>query len=512
MNEKLRAAIDSIFGSSRSVYLTISLYLLVLAVLRGLLFPGISEDDAEQLFFAQSWALGYKGNQPPLFTWLVKTLEQLVGVGIFSVIAIKFGLLLAFYGFSFATARRLIKSPLIVAAAALSPVTLYIIGWDVIVNYSNSILLATAQAATLYVLFRLRDSKAMINFTWLGVALAAGVLAKYNFVLFLVPALAAGTFHPVIRARLFSPGFLITITITLVLVAPHAYWVFNDPEGLSSVIAADRPWKQIDDGLTAAIFGVGNLLKNSVVFLMPMILLIALFMPSAFKPLGDRSSAITGYFAVYFSTLMVLTIALVLLSGATSVNTHWLFGLLPLPLYLFHRYEANVTTAPTNRLVWYLTTLTAIALTIIIALSVRSFSAPDYCKKCNFFLPWNVVSDQLRDAGFSHGTIVTFDYPNQISGNLRRFFPKARVTSDRFRAIVLPPAKAPGACLIAWNPAVEPMGYGRKAAVAYAARMLNAKVPAAAEPDFIEATIAGSKGRIFRLEYFLFKDGLGHCR
>jgi len=44
------------------------IYLAVLFVLRVALFPGASEDDAEQLIYAQTWAWGYNTNQPPLYT------------------------------------------------------------------------------------------------------------------------------------------------------------------------------------------------------------------------------------------------------------------------------------------------------------------------------------------------------------------------------------------------------------------------------------------------------------
>ena len=66
--------------SPRGFHLCLAAYLIVLFVARAYLFPGASEDDAEQLFFAQAFAWGYKPKQPPLYTWLVLIGELVIRV------------------------------------------------------------------------------------------------------------------------------------------------------------------------------------------------------------------------------------------------------------------------------------------------------------------------------------------------------------------------------------------------------------------------------------------------
>ena len=54
-------------------------YVTVLLVLRLTLFPGGSDDDAEILYYTQSWALAYKTGQPPLYAWLTRAAEAVMG-------------------------------------------------------------------------------------------------------------------------------------------------------------------------------------------------------------------------------------------------------------------------------------------------------------------------------------------------------------------------------------------------------------------------------------------------
>lgn len=506
-------AVAMAFRSHRGFLVTVFIYLAILAVLRGVLFPGLAEDDSEQLFYAQTWALGYKGSQPPLYTWLVKLAEQVLGVSVWALFMVKFGALFAFYSFCHAAAWRLIKDRLLIGLAALSPVALYYIGWDAVVNYSNTILLGAAQAATLLALLRLNDCNKVTDYVWLGLAIAAGLLAKYNFILFLLPLLAAGLTHPDLKGRLLSPRLLVTAVVAAVMVAPHAHWALTDAGGLKAVAASvERPWKEAESWFLGALYGLGNLTVGGVAFLMPMILFLALFFPRAFGPLAGRGNAITRFFAVYFGAYAILVAFTVMAIGATDVKNHWLLGLLPLPLYVFVRLEAAGGPSRPTSAKGYLAVLSALALLVAGALVIRAITAPAYCRKCNFFMPWHALSEQLRRDGFERGTIVAFDYPNQIAGNLRLYFPEARVMSMRFSPQYMPPAKAPGGCLVIWNQAIEPEGNARPRVLQYANRMLGTAFKRDRPFAFVDAPIEGSGGRTVRLGYVLEPDGTGDCR
>ena len=504
---------DRLFGSASRICITVGLYFGAIALLRLLLFPGVAEDDAEQFYYAQSWALGYKGSQPPLFTWLVKGAETFVGVGVPALFIIKYITLFGFYVFSYLTARSIIRDPVLAVFAAFSPVALYYIGWDSVVNYSNSLLLATSQAATLYAIFRLRVSANPGNYVMLGLAVACGLLAKYNFMLSLLPLLIAGMYDHGIRRHLYSPKVFITVIIVLFATLPHGYWAATDAEGLATVLnSTARPWESASSWAMGTFKGLGKLVVGIVAFTLPAsLLMLACFARPLIKSRKQCSEA-TKFLEIYFGCYFFILVAVVIGAQATDIQNHWLMGMLPFSLYVFVRLDGCAQEISGRARKCFGGSLVVISLAVIVALAGRSIIAPDTCRKCNFFIPWADISSEIRAAGFNGGTIVAFDYPNQISGNLRRYFPDTRVMSARFSPLRAPSKKSNGSCLIIWSPNAEPAGYERQRAIQYANLLLNASLSGKERAKDLSAHIQGSDGRTITLQYTLIKEGAGDCR
>lgn len=327
---------ERLFISSGKIHIALAAYFIVIVAMRVWLFPGVAEDDAEQFYYAQSWALGYKGSQPPLFTWFVKAAESILGVGVGALFAVKFVILFGFYVLSYLTARSIITDNMLAGVAALTPIALYYIGWDSVVNYSNSVALATAQAATLFAFFRLRNHPGVGSYVFLGLAIGCGLLSKYNFALSLLPMIVAGFLHPEIKRKILSPNIIITLCIVLVLIAPHGYWAATDIEGMTTVfVSSARPWQLSDDWLWGMVSGIGNLLVGVIDFTLPAgLIVVGIFARHLFIA-RDRGNATISYFEAYFCCYFITLILLVIGTQATDVQNHWLMGLLPFPLYIF---------------------------------------------------------------------------------------------------------------------------------------------------------------------------------
>lgn len=504
---------DKLFGSTKRVCITIGLYFSVIALLRLWIFPGVAEDDAEQFYYAQSWALGYKGSQPPLFTWLVKATEGIVGVGPAALFLVKYAILFSFYMLSYMVARLTIRDRGLALFAAFSPIALYYIGWDSVVNYSNSLLLAAAQAATLYALFRLRASASIGDYLILGIAIAVGLLAKYNFMLSLLPLLIAGVCDQGIRRYLFSPKVMLTVIIVAIAITPHAYWAATNAEGLETVLnTSTRPWDAASHWLIGTISGLGKLFVGIVAFTLPAALLIVACFARPIRKSWKDGNHIIRFFEVYFGCYFAILVFLVVSTQATDIQNHWLMGMLPFPLYIFARLDCCNDDIGQRARNIFGGLLTVLPIAVIVVLTGRAIIAPDTCRKCNFFIQWSDVSNGLSDAGFKDGTIVAFDYPNQISGNLRRYFPDARVMSERFSPIHAPGKAAGGSCLIIWSPNAEPAGYERRRTIEYANRLLDASLSGEETINELKARIQGSDDRTIKLQYILKPEGAGDCR
>ena len=495
----------------------IATYFIVIAVMRVWLFPGVAEDDAEQFYYAQSWALGYKGSQPPLFTWLVKAAESIMGVGVGALFAVKYATLFGLYGFYYLTAHLIIKDKMLAAFAGLSPVAFYYIGWDSVVNYSNSVMLAASLAATIFMLFRLRTHSSFVHYALLGLVITCGLLAKYNFVLSLVPLIIAGLFHSEIRRSLISLKIILTAAVVLILVMPHGYWAITDVEGLVTVFdVSARPWQAADNWVFGVASGMGKLIVGMIAFVMPAGLFMVLCFARPIIHSRKETNTTIRFFEIYFLFYALIMVFLVLATQATDIQNHWLMGMLPFPLYVFARLDQKAEDIGLRAKRSYLILLCVCSIAVIGVLGGRALVAPETCRKCNFFLPWAGISNEISSAGFKSGTIVTFDYPNQISGNLRRYFPDARVMSARFSPLKPPPPqtldKEPGSCLIIWSPKIEPAGYERRRAIEYANKLLNTSFTTDRSGKTVTAPIHGSDSRTISFRYILEKDGSGDCR
>ncbi|HBC05980.1 MAG TPA: hypothetical protein DC046_00170, partial [Rhodospirillaceae bacterium] len=61
------------------------------------------------------------------------------------------------------------------------------IGWETVVSYSHTVLLLAAMAAAFWLILRLETRSGWADYLWIALAITMGLLAKYNFILFLVP-------------------------------------------------------------------------------------------------------------------------------------------------------------------------------------------------------------------------------------------------------------------------------------------------------------------------------------
>ena len=185
--------------------------------LRSFIFPGVGPDDAEQLIFSQSFDLGYSTGNPPLITWLVILFQQMFGVSVITIMSLKFLLLWLAYYLVWRCAIRVLADEQLSTLATLSLFAVYYIAWDSVFHYSNSLLMIVFIGATFLKMLQLNENPTAKNYAWLGLLIGLGLLAKYTFVLFAIPLLAAATFDSQIRQRVMHPFFFITVVIAIVI-------------------------------------------------------------------------------------------------------------------------------------------------------------------------------------------------------------------------------------------------------------------------------------------------------
>ncbi len=490
----------------------LGLYLAAIFVIRGFLFPAASGDDAEQILFAQSLEPGYMLRNPPLYSWLLMALEKAIGVSTTTPVALRMMLLGAMYLFLHRAALLMFEDRGLAALAALSPVALYFVGWDLVRSNTNSVLLATLCAATLYVLLRLERSGRTGWYLALGAAVGLGMLSKYNFGLFAVALIAAALGDRRMRARLLDRRSLVALGIAAVLFLPHGLWA---ADGLASLGGVARTrFAMADSGIGDWLRPFLEVPRSVLGFLLPLLIFLLAFLRPAFGRLPEEwraaaPSARDGRMLGRFLLILIgLVTVLAVVTGAGRVPNKYLLVLLPFPLWFFARVQAaRLAGPPLHRTAG---ALAATALVIPAALLGKLFVDPLYCRVCYFNVDYGALAADMRAQGFRGGTVYSHYYPYTISGNLRPYFPDSRFVSTKHPGFVPPERTAGGACAIVWSPTGEvdmgPSMTGSAAAVFG----FDAATAGGIRRD-IEVPIRYGWGRTVRFSYRLISDGAGTC-
>lgn len=316
----------------------ILIYLSLHAVIRLLQWHSLEYDEAEQLYFAQTMAWGYSG-QPPLYTWLIALLVKLTGSQVLALVILKFTLLAAVYFLLYDLALRFIQQKHLAFAVAITPWLMPVFAWESIRLMTHTTLLCACSLATLSLMLRIREKQRTSDYLLLGITLACGFLAKYNFLLFVAALGIAVISVSEYRRLLFTPKILATVSIGAFLVLPHLLWVITYQKEIASTIQTstgainDSYWKGLP-------LGFWNLIKTLLLGLAPLLCVgVVFFYRNISKVRTSEASAEIRLLKLFLVITLGLFLLLVLL-GAKTFRLHWLGPfLLLLPIALLTHFR-----------------------------------------------------------------------------------------------------------------------------------------------------------------------------
>ena len=285
---------------------------------------GTSYDGAEQLLYTQSLEWGYGRSQPPLYTWLLIGIQQLIGVNQFSENLLKFSLLFALFFLMWRIALRLGFKAATASTLAVSPFLVIEIGWEVQRNYSHSVLLLALTAAFALCYLRARAMRSTGGYVALGLIFGLMLLTKYNAVLFVL-ALVVADLLALRRDGVFASWKAAAIPlIAAVLVTPHALWALDNANhvlALTNKFAIAAP----GGGITARAQGLLAFAVACASIVAIPALMAGLHRGWAIAypdPHGTKR-----VFVLWSALAVVFGLILVLASGTTNVNVRWMLPL-----------------------------------------------------------------------------------------------------------------------------------------------------------------------------------------
>ena len=443
----------------RAYLVAITVYFGLHALVRVLVSPSPELDEAEQLLWSQRLAWGY-GTQPPLYTWLQATWFSVTGVSIAGLTTLKNTLLWVIYAATAAAVRRLAGTPAAVVAGA-SLLWLPTLGWESQRDLTHTVLATACAAVAFWLMVRIVERGLPRDYVALGAVAGLGLLAKYNFAVFLALALMAAIFSRGWRHRLFSRYTLLAMAIAGAVVAPHLVWAVEHWDLVSggtlakmtahdrrsvgerigvaaqAVLAFATPWWLVFGGL--ALWRRGKGVQRPQTTELP-------------RP------AMQAWILAY-GALVVVVLAVMALVGATQIKARWLqpmLFLLPALVIVMLPLDWNAQRWRTYRWV-----SVGLALLFLALMALRGYHQGGKPRPDEWNLPIPGLAQAIRGAGFQTGVIVV---PNAvIAGGLRLQFPHAEVLvaaqpmpDPRGRPQVFVQAEHDGGLMSAWPLATPP--------------------------------------------------------
>jgi len=426
-------------------------YGVVHAALRLWVSSNIAIDDIKSNVYAQTLELGYVPKQPPLYEWLLWLVQRVAGPTLPSFLILKYGLLTATFAFLYLVAKRVFADPKWAMLAALSPLLLYQIAWNVHEGVTQTIALVCAVAVTTWLFMRLVEQGSLGSYVAFGFAAGLGLLTKYGFVGYLVVLVASAWLQPSLRARFMDRRIFVSLVVACVVIAPVAYWLFTERHDLLALYRTSVSPIAETDWFKARIIGVTRALWVPFGFLFPLDLIVVIVFPatvwiawSAIKDAvnprkWDHQKPDWRLFLLHMTMAgFVVLILGALLTGATHYlerYMHPFFLLTPLWLVTLVEQTGNASRK-LKILATVLVAATLLSLTFRVGDLWRNMSLE--CGKCRLVVPYEPLAAALQTAGFHSGTIIAAD--REEAGNLRRFFPDARIVRIE-RPRYVPPTK-----------------------------------------------------------------------
>ena len=200
-----------------------------------------------------------------------------------------------------------------------------------------------------------------------------------------------------------------------------------------------------------ALEGLRRAFTEPVLYLAPLIFLYPIFFPAYLGTLRRSFSLIpeTGPSADAEQLILHLTLLNigVLIVGALvfGINRYPVHALMPLFLVTSIWLTAQARKAARNpgEVRRFVGAALGIAVFAFVARCANMYVQEPVCQICRWGIPYADLAEAMKARGFDRGDLIVYD--DDLAGNLRRFFPNARIAIAGSRQY-LPPqsANAPG--------------------------------------------------------------------
>ena len=329
MNASLRKedselSVFALIAKPRSFALLLCAYWLIHFGLRLVLSDTFQIDGAEQVYLSQWLRWDYGNLQPPALTWFFWALWQVIDPSLWSFVLVRYVILGIASWLWYQITCCLFSDLGWRFLAASSWVLVGELGWKLHQGSTHTTVLILALLMTFHAMCLISESGRRSHYAYLGLGLCVGIMAKYTFAGFLLPALFAALSLSALRARVVHPNILFSllpaiIAGTVVLFSMSSWLSFGDGLERKAVIALG--------GLVSGDFaGAGRMIAAVVGFFAPFLVIVIAAIGSQSR--GLRTSLMQQFLTRFFTLVFLTLFAFVLLCEVSEMKVRWMHPLL----------------------------------------------------------------------------------------------------------------------------------------------------------------------------------------
>jgi 4-amino-4-deoxy-L-arabinose transferase and related glycosyltransferases of PMT family len=442
---ELRAEGVSFLPSPRQLFGLLLIYLGLHLIFRSLVSETAGIDEAYQLVVGQKLQWGY-GPHAPLYTWLMILFLHIFGSSELSLTLLRELLLFGTYTLTYFNARELTRSHTCGILAALALQYNPSIVWESQRELTNSIVASTMVLATLLSFLRIRPDRwaAWIAFGFFG---GLTLLSKYNAGIFYGAMLLAAISIPELRKRVFIWRLAVAILVTVIVVAPNAFWAYAHRDFTLSLtykfgIYEGMPWSQ------SFRIGLRNWFVAVAGHVAPVIAVFAaimwrpIFVERCLKFHGDKEKFLWRTFQIVFA----IGIAVVFFK-VTEFKDRWLQPLfVATPILVVVAVRDGLSRVRLQALTLL---AAAVACIVVILAPARLYLTEWRGRRDILNAPFRKFAADLKSSAENTAFILAGNY--WVGGNLRLWFPDKHIFSPE-PDLAPPDINFPGQkCLMVWN-------------------------------------------------------------
>jgi 4-amino-4-deoxy-L-arabinose transferase-like glycosyltransferase len=420
--------------------------------------PGRTLQDALSAELLQGHlAGGYQLRNPPLYEWMLWTLQQIFGTGPLPYLVLRYALVAAIGMLFYAALRRTVANPTLAAAFSLSLVLFYWFGWEIHHGVSHSLALLAASLALYLVALAYAERPSAAGALLLGLIVGIGLMSKWNFVLVVLSLGLALALTPETRRIYRDPRSLLLLVGAALPVLPFALWLANiDPDLIGRRLTPASGSLSAAQWLRAAFVFVTGI---PLVFL-PWLAFVLFFgwrfpRSSHASPPSRQAAAIRVAGATAIAILLVVAALLLIamasggaLFGVTRFAIHYLYPFCPFAALALAGIAAPRVSE--ERFAERLAITSLVLAFAIFVLRLGSFHIVSDRSQATNLLPYDRLAAELTHRGLGKAQFVTLS--PRDAGNLAIYLPEARALSLSAR-IEPPPPDSVGArpCVLLWG-------------------------------------------------------------